>query len=89
MFLNNKKLQFFHLYSVKAVITDFTKKAELFNSFFAKQYNVINDGSSLPSELLLKTDKFLSNITFSTNGILKIIQDLDSEKPQGHDRVSI
>ena len=70
-------------------VTDFTKKAELFNSFFAKQYTIIDNGSSLPSELLLKTDTFLSNITFSGNDILKIIQNLDSEKAHGHDRISI
>ena len=50
---------------------------------------VINNGSSLPSELLLKTDKFLSNITFFSDDILKIIQNLDSEKAHGHDRISI
>ena len=50
---------------------------------------LINNGSSLPSELLLKTDKFLSNITSSSDGILKIIQNLDSEKAHGFDRISI
>ena len=68
---------------------DFKKKIELFNSFFAKQCTVINSGSSLPSKFLLKTDKFLSNITFSSDDILKIIQNLDSEKPHCHDRKSI
>ena len=32
---------------------------------------------------------FLSNIIFSSNDILKIIQNLDSEKAYGHDRISI
>ena len=70
-------------------VMDFTKKGELFNSFFAKQCTVINSGSSLPSELLLKIDKFLSNITFFSDDILKIIQNLDSQKAHGHDRISI
>ena len=70
-------------------VTDFTKKAELFNSFFAKQYIVNNNGSSLPSELLLTTDKFLSTITFSSDDILEIIQNLDSEKAHGGNRISI
>ena len=48
-----------------------------------------NNGSSLPFELFLNTDKFLSNITFSSDDILKIIQNLDSEKAHGHDRISI
>ena len=68
---------------------DFDKKAELFNSLFAKQCTVINNGSSLSSELLLKADKLLSNITLTSNDILKIIQNLDSEKAQGYDRISI
>ena len=41
------------------------------------------------SDLLLKTDKFLSNITFSSDDILKIIQNLDSQKAHGHNRISI
>ena len=69
--------------------TDFKKKAELFNSFFAKQCTVINNGSSLPSGLLLKIDKFLCNVTFSSDEILRIIQNLDSEKTHSHERISI
>ena len=68
---------------------DFKKKAELFNSYFAKKCPVINNRNSLASELLLKTGKFLSNVTFSSDGVLKIIQNLDSEKAHGHVRVSI
>ena len=48
-----------------------------------------NNIGSLPSELLLKTDVFLSNITFSSDDILKILQNLDSEKAHGHDRICI
>ena len=70
-------------------VTDFKKKAELFYSFFAKQCTVIYNDKSLPSELLLKTDKFFSNITFSSDDILKIIQNLDSEKAHGYDRIII
>ena len=77
------------MFSENRFVTDFRKKAELFNSFFAKQCTIINNVSSLPSELLLKTDKFLSNITFSSDDILKIIQNLDSEKAHGYDRISI
>ena len=44
---------------------------------------VINNGNSL------KTDKFLSNIKFSSDDILKIIQNLDSEQAQGHDRINV
>ena len=70
MFLNNKKTPNIPtLFYENRFVTDFKKKAELFNSFFAKQCTLINNGSSLPSEHLLKTDKFLSNITFSSDDI--------------------
>ena len=35
------------------------------------------------------TDKFSPNITISSDDILKIIQNLDSEKAHVHDRISI
>ena len=88
MFLNNKKTPIIPpLFYENRLITDFEKKTELFNSFFAKQCTVINNGSSLTSELLLKTDRFLSNTTFSSDDILKIIQNLDSEKVHGFDGI--
>ena len=90
MFLNDKETLIIPpLFYENRLVKDFKKKAELFNSFFAKQCTVINNSNILPSELLLKTDKFLSNITFSSNDILKIIQNLDSEKAHGFDRISI
>ena len=70
-------------------VIDYKKKTKLFNLFFAKECTAINNGKSLPSELLLKTDKFLSNITFSSDEMLKLIQHLDSEKAHGHERISI
>ena len=90
MLLNNKKTPIFPLlFYENRFVTDFKKKAELFNSFFAKQCTVVNNGSRLPSELSLKTDKFLSNIIFSSDDILKIIQNLDSEKARDFDRINI
>ena len=70
MFLNNKKTPIIPpSFYEDRFVTEFKKKAELFNSFFAKQSTVINNGSSLPSEHLLKTDKFLCNMTFSSDDI--------------------
>ena len=62
MFLNKKTLIIPPLFYENRFATDFEQKAELFNSFFTKQCTITNNDSSLPSELLLKTDKFLSNI---------------------------
>ena len=54
--------------------TNFKEKAVLFNSFFAKQYSVIDNGSDIPYFLHPKTDKSLSYITFTEKNIEKVIQ---------------
>ena len=88
MVFNNEKTSIIPplLYENKFV-TYFTKKVDLFISPFAKQCTIINN-SRLLSGLLLKTEKFWSNIIFASNDILKIIQNLDSKKVHGHDRIN-
>ena len=61
----------------------------MFNSFFAKQCSIIDNGSEVSSFLHLKTDKFSSNITFTEKDIEKVIQNLDSNKARGNDMISI
>ena len=70
-------------------ITDFKEKAELFNSFFAKQCSLIKNESKLPPRLHFLTDKRLSMVKFVNNDILKIIQNLNPNKAHGHDKISI
>ena len=84
-FHNNKKNT---LYSTN-FSRNFKEKAELFNSFFAKQCSIIDNGSEIPSFLHPKTDKSLSNITFTEKDIENVIQNLDSNKVHGHDMISI
>ena len=53
---------------------------------------IIDDDSSLQSELLFKSYNPLSNASNATfiitrDGILKIIQILESEKVEGHDKI--
>ena len=60
-------------------VTDFKEKAELFNESFAKQ--------CLPSHLYYLTD--LSSVSFSQDGIAKVIQNIDPSKAHGHDNISI
>ena len=86
VFNNEKTLIIPPLFYENKFVTYFTKKADLFISPFAKQCNVINN-SRLLSGLLLKTEKFWSDITFASNDILKTIQNLDSKKVHGHDRI--
>ena len=70
-------------------ITDFSEKAELFNSFFASQCLLITSTSELPTNCESLTDKSLCNISFTDNGIGKIIKYLDRNKAHGHDMMSI
>ena len=70
-------------------VTDFKEKAELFNSFFAKQCSLIKNYSKLPPRLRFLTDRRLSTIKFVDTDILKIIRNLNPNKAHGHDKISI
>ena len=88
--LNEKKVPCIPpiFYDIK-FITDFSKKADLFNSFFAKQCSVIENDSVLPSSTNPVTDQYLANIEFTKNDIKRIICKLDPNKAHGHDMISI
>ena len=70
-------------------MTDFREKADIFNSFFAKQCSLTSSDSSLPSEIIKKTDNSLYSVRFSTEDILQIINNSDSHKARGHNEISI
>ena len=88
---NKKKYHLFHpsLFHENKLVTNFRKKADIFNSFFAKQCSLINSDSSLPSKIIKKTDNSLYSVKFSTENILQIINKLDSNKAHDHDEISI
>ena len=77
------------LYHKNEFLIDFDKKAELFNSFFPGQCSLVSSSSELPSKLKHLTQSHLSLMTFSTDDIAKMIQNLDHNKAHGHDQVSI
>ena len=77
------------LFHDKKFITDFKEKSEIFNSFFAKQRSLIDNGSALPSLFPLVTDKSLSDVDFLTEDIKNIISKLGSNKAHGDDMVNI
>ena len=90
IFLNNRKIPVIPpLFHNNKFVTDFKEKAELFNSFFAKQCSLIKNGSKLPPRLHFLTDKRLSTVKFINNDILKIIQNLNPNKAHGHDKINI
>ena len=83
-FFNNKKIPLIPpLLHGNEYVTDFKKKAELFNSSFTKQCSLIN------LKLHYTTKKRLNTLNFSYNDIEKIIQNLDSNKAHGHNKISI
>ena len=88
--LNNKKiLCILPLFHQNKYVTDFKKKAELFNCFFAKQCSIINNSSELPFNICKKTEKSISTVTFTSDDIATLIQNLDPNKPHVHDMLSI
>ena len=90
MFLNNKKIPCIPpLKHQNKYVTDFKEKAEIFNSFFVEQCSLMKNSSKRPLIFLKRTDKFISLISFSSNNIARIIRDLDPNKADGHDMISI
>ena len=69
-------------------VTDFRKKASIFNIFFAEQCSIFDNGSVLPG-INYKTHKRLTNITISNEDLSRIIKDLNPNKAHGHDNISI
>ena len=88
--LNNKKIPCIPpLFHQSKYVTDFKKKAELFNSFFTKQCSIIQNSSKLPLTLNKKTENSFSSITFNRNDIATIIRSLYPKKAHGHDMINI
>ena len=88
--LNDKKiLCIWAIFHDNKFVADFGKKADLFNSFFAKQCSIIENNSVLPSSINRITDQYLANIEFMKDDAKRIICKLDPYETRGHDMVSI
>ena len=88
--LNDKKIHCIPpIFHDNKFVTDFSKKADLFNSFFAKQCSVIENNSVLTSSTNPITDQYLANNEFMKDDIKRIIFKLDPNKAHGHDMISI
>ena len=70
-------------------ITNFLEKSNLFNEFFSKQCQPLQNNSTLPKSNTYHTENRLNDITFDNEKLLKIIQSLDANKAHGHDGISI
>ena len=89
--MNNKKIPCIPpLFHGNSFITYFKRKAELSNSFFAKQCFLVIKNSEISPTIFLKTNKYLSNVTFTKHGIQKILLNLNPNWAfHGHDSMSI
>ena len=87
-FLNKKIPCILPFFYESGFITDFKLKAELLNSFFARQCSSIKNNSKIPSIIFLKADKSLSNVTFEQN-IEKCLLNFNPNKAHGHNKLSI
>ena len=67
----------------------FYKKLNLFNEFFRKQCQPLQNNSTLPKSNTYHTENRLNDITFDNEKLLKIIQSLDANKAPGYDGISI
>ena len=91
-FFNGKKVSVIPplLYNgCSAFVTDFQEKANIFNSFFAKQCTLVLNNSVFPREFIYMTEKRIQSITFSESDVIKIIRALDVNKAHGHDNISV
>ena len=68
-FHNNKKKCISLTFYKNSIASNVKEKAKSFNSFFAKQCSVIDTSSKTPSALHPKTDKSLTNTTFTKEDI--------------------
>ena len=88
--LNGKKVPCIPpIFHYNKFITNFSKKADLFNSVFAKQCSIIENNNVLPSSTNTITDHYLANIEFAKDDIERIICKLNPSKAHGHDMISI
>ena len=70
-------------------ITDFKEKAQIFNTFFPKQYILVENTSKLPIDSFERTNNLISTISFTEDDIAKIIKNLNPNKAHGFDMTSI
>ena len=70
------------------MVSNFSKKAELFNKFFASQCTPLSNISIL-APVAIRTDKRLLSLKINEDDVLSIIKSLNSNKSRGWDKLSI
>ena len=87
--LNNKKITNIPpLQEGSSFVTNFQEKASIFNSYFAEQCTPLQNSSCLP-RLVFKTNSRLTEVSVTTDQIVKIINNINNNKAHGFDDVSV
>ena len=90
IFFNGKKVPVIPLLLLNgACVTNFQEKANILNSFFAKQCILVSNNSVLTSEFTYMTEERIQSITFRESDVIKIIRAVDVNKTHGHDNISV
>ena len=70
-------------------VSNFSAKANIFNTFFSQQCTNVTTSSIVPNTLNLISDKRISQLEFNAGDIISIIRNLNPNKAHGHDGFSI
>ena len=69
-------------------VTNVLEKADLFNDFFSKQCQPVQNNSTLPKSNTYHTENRQNDIIFDNEKLLKILQSLHANKAQGYGDIS-
>ena len=70
-------------------ISNFKEKAKIFNKYFAKQCQPLENNSNLPGHITHITNNRLETVKIEENDIIEIIRKLNPKKAHGVDEISI
>ena len=88
-FLSNKKIPAIPPLLVnREIISNFSQKASIFNTFFASQCTLLQNSSSLPT-FYLRRDKTLLSLNIDDDDSFAIIKYLNPNKSHGWYNISI
>ena len=69
-------------------VTNVLEKANLFNDFFSKQCQPVQNKSTLPKSNTYHTENRQNDIIFDNEKLLKILESLHANKAHGYDDIS-
>ena len=89
-FYNAKKVPIIPpLFSNNKFATDFEEKANVFNTFFAKQCSTIPSSSVLHAKISYMRKDRIETTCFDKSDVIKLIKALDVSKTYGNDGISV